>query len=279
MEVPVSVKIIAGEEIHQPIKVTLFRESWREKAPYLILNHGRPTTKTDLLRMKRQRYVENARYFVSLGFVVLVPTRVGYGESGGPDVENAGSCHDQHYAEVFDSIAAQTAAVLQFAAKRPYVDLSRGVVVGQSFGGMGAIALSTMPIPGLLGTVNFSGGSGGHPVIRSANPCSADQLAKLLKNYGAHAQVPTLWLYTENDRYWGPDLPKTWFREFTQAGGKGEFVPISTHREEGHLIFLEDRNAWAPPFEAFLQKLGFPIQTRSLPAPTITPAEKDAQNH
>jgi hypothetical protein len=58
-------------------------------APYLVLNHGRPAN-GNLAGMQRQRYSDNSRYFVSLGFVVLVPTRVGYGESGGPDVEDSG---------------------------------------------------------------------------------------------------------------------------------------------------------------------------------------------
>ena len=42
IEVPVEVRSIAGEETRQNIKVTVFRDDQRAKAPYLVLNHGRP---------------------------------------------------------------------------------------------------------------------------------------------------------------------------------------------------------------------------------------------
>jgi len=80
--------------------------------------------------MKRQKFYENSKYFVSLGFVVLVPTRVGYGESGGPDVEYGGSCDSKFFDLVFATAADQTAAILKNAVNLPYVDLSRGIVVG-----------------------------------------------------------------------------------------------------------------------------------------------------
>lgn len=57
------------------IKVTVFREVTREKAPYLVLNHGRPASAAGFATIKRQRYSDNSRYFVSLGFVVLIPAR------------------------------------------------------------------------------------------------------------------------------------------------------------------------------------------------------------
>jgi hypothetical protein len=41
----------------------------------------------------RFRYEQQARYFVGKGFVVMVPTRVGYGETyDGFDPETSGGC-------------------------------------------------------------------------------------------------------------------------------------------------------------------------------------------
>jgi len=257
MEVPVSVKTIYGQEVHQPIKVTVFRDDKREKAPYLVLNHGRPPNEADFAKMKRQRYANISRYFVSLGFVVLVPTRVGYGESGGPDVEYSGRCDNKFFAPALAVAADQTVAVLKTAANLPYVELSRGIVVGQSFGGMISITLSTMELPGLVGAVNFAGGGGGNPKDRPANPCGSGSLTRLLKDYGAISKVPTLWLYSENDRFWGSALPKEWFNAFVQAGGKAEFGQLPPYKEDGHRIFTGNRNAWKSAFEGFLRKLGF----------------------
>lgn len=259
IEVPVSVKTIYGQEANQSIKVTVFRDDKRERAPYLVLNHGRPASEADFVKMKRQRYSENSRYFVALGFVVLVPTRVGYGESGGPDVEYSGRCESRNYAPVYAASADQTVAVLKSAANLSYVDLSRGIVVGQSFGGLTSITLSTRELPGLVGAVNFAGGGGGNPTDRSGNPCSSHRLAALYKDYGAMTKVPTLWLYSENDRFWGSELPKEWFNSFVQAGGKAEFVQLPPYKEDGHGIFSGNRHAWKSAFENFLHKVGFQI--------------------
>jgi len=259
IDVPVSVKTIYGQEISQSIKVTVFRDDSRKKAPYLVLHHGRPATAAGFAHMKRQRYSENSRYFVSLGFVVLIPTRVGYGETGGPDVEDSGRCDGRNFAPVFAIAADQTVALLKAAENLPYVDLSRGIVVGQSFGGVTAITLSTRNLPGLVGAVNFAGGSGGNPTERPENPCGSHRLAGLYKDYGAITKVPSLWLYSENDRYWGPALPKEWFNSFVQAGGKAEFVPLPAYKEDGHGIFSGNRNAWKAAFESFLHQVGIKI--------------------
>lgn len=265
LEVPVSVRTIYGQEVNQAIKVTVFRDDQRDKAPYLILNHGRPATAAGFANMKRQRYSDNSRYFVSLGFVVLVPTRVGYGETGGPDVEYSGRCDSRNYAPVYAAAADQTAAVLKAATHLPYVDQSRGIVVGQSFGGTTAITLSTTALPGLVGAVNFAGGGGGSPTERPENPCSSYRLTSLFKDYGASARVPTLWLYSENDRYWGVDLPREWFTEFVKAGGNAKFVQLPPYKDDGHPIFTGNRNAWQPAFEGFLRELGFQLRLSAGP--------------
>jgi dienelactone hydrolase len=257
IEVPVSVKTIFGQAANQPIKVTVFRDDQKLKSPYLVLNHGRPANDADFVKMKRQKFTENSRYFVSQGFVVFVPTRVGYGDSGGPDIEYSGKCDSRNFAPVYAAAAEQTLATLKFAASMPYVDLTRGIVVGQSFGGMTAITLSTKDVPGLAGAVNFAGGGGGNPIDRPEHPCGSYLLGKLYQEYGATSKVPTLWLYSENDRYFGSRLPREWFDNFTRAGGKGKFIQLPPYKNDGHGSFTGNPEAWKPEFEAFLHQVGF----------------------
>jgi len=257
LEVPVSVKTIFGQVASQAIKVTVFRDQQRDKAPYLVLNHGRPGNEADFPKLRRQRFSETSQYFVSLGFVVFVPTRVGYGESGGLDVEYSGRCDSKNYAPVYAAAADQTVAVLKTAMTLPYVDASRGIVVGQSFGGMTSLTLATRDLSGLVGAVNFAGGGGGNPSDRPENPCSAYRLARLYSDYGAASKVPTLWLYSENDRYWGAELPKKWFKGFVDAGGKARFVQLPPYKDNGHGSFTGNPDAWKPAFEEFLHDIGF----------------------
>jgi dienelactone hydrolase len=257
IEVPVRLKTPQGKDLEQSIKVTVFRDDARPKAPYLILNHGRAVDAAGRAKLKRARYTENSRYFVSKGFVVLVPTRIGYGETGGPDVEDSGPCNDRKYGPVYAAAAEETEAVVRAAEKLAYVDFARGLVVGQSFGGLTALKLSTVKLPGLLGAINFAGGGGGNPTKRPGNPCSAGRLLKLYEEYGAAAKVPTLWLYSENDRFWGPDLPTKWHTAFTGAGGKAEFTRLPAYGADGHGSFTANPAAWKPAFEKFIGGLGF----------------------
>lgn len=256
LEVPIRLRTIYGQEVEQDIKVTIFRDEQRAKAPYLVLNHGRPLNDAGIRAMKRQRFPAVSRYFVSRGFVVIVPTRAGYGESGGKDVEHRGKCENPRFAPAFSVAADQIVEVLKYARTLRYVDTSRGLVVGQSFGGVIAVTLSTKDVPGLAGAVNFAGGSGGNPLERPGNPCGKAAMFNLLQEYGAKSKVPTLWLYSENDRLWGPNLPKEWFQGFIKAGGNGKFVPLPPFKEDGHGIFTGNPEAWKPVFEEFLRTVG-----------------------
>ena len=261
VDVTVTVADLYNRQHTRPIKVTVFRDDAREKSPYLILNHGRPANPADSVKMGRVRYSDNARYFVSKGFVVFVPTRIGYGETGGDDIEYSGNCQSRQYAPVYDAAATQTLKVIELARTLAYVDGERGLVVGQSFGGMTAIAVAAKNVRGVLGAVNFAGGGGGNPVDRPGNPCRADLLEQLFATYGQSVQIPTLWLYSENDKYFGNELPQQWFKGFLAGGSAGEFhrlPPLQPPKgEDGHATFTRDPDVWRPAFESFLRKIGF----------------------
>lgn len=261
VEVPVTIQVPHGPTADQNIVVTIFRDDSREKAkaPYLVINHGRPASPADFEKMGRVRYPAIARYLVSRGFTVLIPTRVGYGDSGGPDLENSGKCDARNFAPAFRAAAEQTLAVLAYASQLPYVDSQRGLLVGQSFGGATTIALSTLAVPGLRGAVNFAGGAGGNPTTHPGQPCSAQRLAALYQDYGHQARVPTLWLYSENDQFFGSVLPRQWFDGFVAGGGTGRFVTLPPFKNDGHPSFSGNPEAWKPEFEAFLTQLGFAL--------------------
>ncbi len=258
IEVPTSLKTLYWGEFTRNIKVTVFRDTQREKSPYLVINHGRPT-RDEMHKFTRSRYSQNSRYFVSLGFVVLVPTRIGYGETGGPDMESAGQRCDfsTEYDQPFATAADQVMTVINHANTLPYVDPTRGLIVGQSFGGATTVALSARELPGVAGAVNFAGGSGRNPTSNPDNPCFPQRIEKLFEEYGSKAKIPTIWFYSENDRFWGPELPKKWFDAFIKGGGKGKFVPLPPHGRDGHGIFSAKPDTWKPAFEAFLREVGF----------------------
>lgn len=267
VDVPVSVVNAYGLKVEHPIKVTVFRETSRDRSPYLVLNHGRPASEADFAQMKRQRFSALSRYFVGLGFTVLVPTRVGYGDTGGPDVEHSGRCDSRNYPPVYAAAADETEQLLGALARHPGVSLERGLVVGQSFGGLTTLALSARRLPGLVAGVNFAGGGGGNPSEHPGNPCSAGRLARLFRQYGEQAQVPTLWFYSENDRFWGAQLPKDWAAGYNEAGGRASFVSLPPYKADGHGSFAGQPEAWKPAFEQFLRAQGFSLPESAQPTP------------
>ena len=255
IQVPVSVHTSSGP-LTQDIVVTVFRDDQRGKSPYLIINHGRSGDADKRATFGRVRFSEISREFVALGFTVLVPTRIGYGVTEGPDLESPGpSCEIRNYVPGFNTAAEEVAAVLRYAQTTGYVDASRGLVVGTSFGGMLSVKLAATGLPGLVGAVNFAGGMGGNPTKWPEHPCAAAQLDQLYRGYGAEAKVPSLWLYSTNDRYWGPLLPQQWYADFVHAGGAAEFVQLPPFAEDGHMSFNGNPGAWSPAFQQFVRRL------------------------
>ncbi len=253
--VPVQIQAASGLEVRQEIAVTIVREEGVGRRPFLVLHHGRGVDPAERSAMSLQTYPANARYFAAQGFVVLIPTRVGYGVSGGPDVESTGPCDSKRFDDGVAAAVSQTRQVLRYAEQLAYVDADRGIVMGESFGGLVAIAIAAGDVRGVVAAINFSGGDGGDARRHIDEPCRPDQLRETFADYGKTNRLPTLWLYSANDRVWGPVYPKEWYAGFTRAGGRGEFVDLPADKNNGHYIFNRNPPAWRPPLESFLYRL------------------------
>ena len=261
MVVTATVENMYGKPVTQPITVTVFRDDDRAKAPFLVLNHGRPAQPDEYAKMGRVRFADNARWFVSKGFAVFVPTRIGYGVTGGEDMEYSGLGSARNYAPGFEVAAQQTLRAIELAQGLPYVDGERGMLVGQSFGGSATLATAAKRPPGIVGAINFAGGGGGNPVSRPGEPSRPDLLEKTFAGYGRTTTVPCLWLYSANDRYFGAVYPTQWFDAYRRGNPAAFFValpPLPAARgPDGHATFTRDPAAWRPAVEAFLDGLGF----------------------
>ncbi len=256
LQVPVALHDADGGELRQSMVVSVVREDATGRRPFLVLLHGRPPDVRGRVAVGLQTYPANARYFASRGFVVFTPTRVGYGVTHGPDVEYTGECDHKRFSAGVVPAVTETEDLLTYAARLPYVDPKRGVIVGESFGGLVAVAVASSAIPGITGAVNIAGGDGGDSLLHVDRPCSPDQLRDTFASFGGSAKVPTLWMYSANDRVWGKDLPGQWFRAYAAAGGRGEFVALPADKNNGHYIFNRNAPAWHPAFEAFISTLG-----------------------
>jgi dienelactone hydrolase len=244
-------------KFEQEITVTIWRDDSIKKSPYLLFSHGRAGTDQERVSFGRSSERKNSEYFISKGFTVILPTRIGYGVSGGPDAEYSGACGSKNYLEARKVSVDQSKQVLNHVLDFSYIDKSKGIVVGQSVGGFTTIGLSAENIPGLKGAINFAGGDGGDPIKFPEKPCGENLIKDTFAKYGVSNKVPTLWLYSVNDKFWGEQLPKDWFAAFQKAGGKGQFISLPAYKEDGHSIFRGDLNAWKNYFEKFIKEVGF----------------------
>ena len=89
--------------------------------------------------------------------------------------------------------------------REPYVDRTRIVVIGQSHGGLTAMAFATQHYEGVRGVINFAGG-----LRLKGTRCFdwQDNLVHALRTFGAAARYPTLWFYGENDSYFHHPLDR-----------------------------------------------------------------------
>jgi dienelactone hydrolase len=256
IRVPASATDAFGKVTSGELVVTTFRPSGDGPFPLVIISHGRDSDTR--AQMQRPRYESAARYFVRKGFAVAVPLRLGYGELAAlGDPEDSMGCDNPRYEAAGMAAARQVVAVAQHLQAMPDIDKGRLVLVGQSVGGFTTVAANSLRPAGLVVAINFAGGHGGNPRTRPGNPCQGQLITRAMTQWGSSAAAPMLWVYTENDRYFNPTHSKAWFETWQQAGGKGEFLLMSSFGEDGHQLFARGADLWQPVVETFLAKRGF----------------------
>lgn len=255
-QVPVTVPLHGGGKRSGNMIVTHFRPAGPGPFPLVVISHGRASDAAARAKPERQRFIRVVRYWVTHGFAVAVPTRLGYGATGvEPDTESSGQCDNRDYGPMSDGSAHQVRTALTFAAGLPRIDGQRIILMGQSVGGLATTVANGKGIPGVVAAINVAGGSGGNPKERPGKPCGADRLEGVYRAAGKTAKTPMLWLYAENDKYWGPQIPRTWHTAYTSAGAKADFVMVPPVGDDGHRM-IDDLASWTPHVDRFIAALG-----------------------
>ncbi len=171
---------------------TVMRPPGEAKNPLVVINHGSPADGSQRYKMERPRYTALSSWFLSRGYVVALPLRRGYGETGGDWAEGYGLCDAPDYYRAGLQGAADIQATIDFMRTQPYVAADRTLVVGQSAGGWATVALSSRNPAGVAGMINFAGGRGGHQKLSGGGigNCTPRALVDAAGRYGATARVP-----------------------------------------------------------------------------------------
>ena len=255
-----------GGEVAMAAQV--FRPPGDGPFPVVVFSHGRAPLAADRARLRVGISNAQLRYWLARGDAVVAPIRPGYGATGGGDPENSGAHFDKFGQCTTAGDFRKTAiagertveATLAWLHSQPWADVHHVLLVGQSVGGLTTVAAGSQRLEGVVGYINFAGGTGGNPTLSPGRSCNPEQLSEIYRVLGRQTTLPNLWIYAENDEFWGPNVPVAWHAAFAAGGSHTTFVhapPVATGSAHG--LSSHASPLWAPYVETFLATIDFPV--------------------
>ncbi|MET3332107.1 MULTISPECIES: alpha/beta hydrolase family protein [Bradyrhizobium] len=234
--------------------------------PLVIMNHGVSLNPTDRSFFPLVEFRDAAQWFARRGYLVVAPVGSGYGAAAidiperavyGPFFSKIGKCSNPNFHDAGLAVAKVDLDIIDYLAAEKRIIPKDVIVIGQSAGGWASIALSSMNPPQVKAIITFAAGRGGRVGGKPNNNCAPDRLVEATADFGRTSRVPMLWIYIENDTFFGPDLSKRMHTAFTAAGGRAEYHLMPPYGNEGH-FFIGSRDAiplWSPLVTTFLDAL------------------------
>jgi dienelactone hydrolase len=235
--------------------------------PLAIMNHGVSLNPTDRGFFPLVEFRDAAKWFAKRGYLVVAPVGTGYGAAAidipehglyGPFFSKVGKCSNPNFRAPGLAVAQVDLWIIDYMAAEKRIVPKEVLVVGQSAGGWASIALSSLNPPQVKAIITFAAGRGGRVDGKPNNNCAPDKLVEATGEFGRTSRVPMLWIYVENDTFFGPALSKRMHEAFTAAGGKAEYRLLPPFGNDGH-FFIGSPDAvpiWSPLVAKFLDEQG-----------------------
>ena len=234
--------------------------------PLAIMNHGVSLDPVQRSFFPLVEFRDAAMWFARRGYMVVAPAGSGYGaaavevaEAGlfsGVFFSKVGKCANPNFRDAGLAVAKLNLWIIEYMSMLNRIVRNDVIVVGQSAGGWASIALSSVNPPPVKAIITFAAGRGGRVDGKPNNNCAPDKLVEAAGEFGRTSRVPMLWIYIENDTYFGPELSKRMHAAFTAAGGRAEYHSFPPHGSDGH-FFVGAADAvpiWSPVVAPFLDK-------------------------
>lgn len=239
-------------------------------SPVVIFSHGRPGTLAARAAQKNPVNPNIVRYWHNRGYSVVTAVRPGYGDNSSIDPEDSGTkwngdtCSGSaDYQKTANAATHAVKSVHAWLTSQEWVKKDRILLVGQSVGGLTTVNACGQNWSGVMGCINFVGGSGGNPTASPGKSCQPDRVSTVLSNSAKTTLVPSLWLYSANDKYWGEDPPKQWFKAFQETAkvagqtAPSEFFAAPAVGENGHSLQVNGMKFWTPVVDKWLDQNRF----------------------
>jgi dienelactone hydrolase len=239
------------------MRAVVYRPIGAGPFPLAVINHG--TSQNAALRemLEAPRFDPVVEWFVARGYAIVVPQRPGHGATGGHYLEDLNGCAQADFRKAGLGAAASIAAAVEFMTAQPFVRKNGVVLVGKSAGAWGSLALASRNPRAVGAVINFAGGRSGRVGDLPNRNCAPERLIEAARSFGNTARTPTLWIYAENDTFFGPALSRRMAEAFKIAGGQAEYHLLPAFGTEGHHL-IDARDAvplWGPLAEKFLQRV------------------------
>jgi len=243
-----------GEQI--TLEMVTFKPAGPGPFPTLVFNHGSTGTGNDpSLFTSTVTSPALAKHFNDRGWMVVFPQRRGRGKSGGLydegfEPDRSKYSDDPRYAlQGFEHALVDVEWVVEQLLSRADVDREHLLIGGHSRGGFLALAFAGARPELFGGVLNFVGGW-----VDEHGPAS-EMINPVIARRGAKFPGPTVWLYAENDPFYGVAHSRKNFRAFEVSGGQGQFHVLETSLgQDGHHI-LSLTGLWGPVVDGFLDRV------------------------
>ncbi len=249
--------LIPAQDRTTKMWTTMFRPPGAGPFPLAVINHG--TTQNELQRAEARmpEYSALSQWLVAHGYAVAIPQRPGHGKTGGTYYEDQGGCAIADFRKAGLNTAASIAAAVDYMIHQPFIQKTGVIAIGQSAGGWGALALASQNYPPLKAVVAFAPGRGGRIGGVAGRNCAPDRLVAAARQFGEKTRIPSLWLYSENDSYFQPELSKRLADTYRLAGGRAEFHLLPPVGTDGHNLInaREGVTLWTPLLETFFKAM------------------------
>jgi dienelactone hydrolase len=234
--------------------------------PLAVMNHGVAMDPVQRGFFPLVEFRDAAMWFARRGYMVVAPSGPGYGAAAVDAPENGlftvffskiGKCTNPNFRDAGLAKAKLSLWIIEYMSTLKRILPDNVIVVGQSAGGWGSLALASVNPPQVKAIITFAAGRGGRVDGKPNNNCAPDKLVEATGELGRTSRVPLLMIYVENDTYFGPELTKRMHAAFTAAGGNAQYHLFPPHGSDGH-FFVSTPDAvpiWSPVVGAFLDKL------------------------
>jgi dienelactone hydrolase len=233
--------------------------------PLVVMNHGVSLNAQERSFFPLVEFRDAAIWFARQGNMVVAPTGSGYGAAAldvpehglyGVFYSKIGSCDNPNFHEAGLAVALLDKWIIDYMTDQKLIVPDKSVVVGQSAGGWAAIALSSRNLPSVRAIITFAAGRGGRVGGKPNNNCAPDKLVDATADFGRTARTPMLWIYIENDTFFGPALSRRMHEAYTEAGGNAEYHLLPPFGSDGHFLVgsAEAIPLWAPLVSQFLDR-------------------------